>query len=66
MLSFHADDIVDRFNSQVEVPEHNEAFEHFCDGYINKHWKASYEMLTGAAVDPLKEKIRVRPFLMML
>merc|ERR1711862_168081 len=51
-------DIVDRFNSQVEVPEHNEAFEHFCDGYINKHWKASYEMLTGGPIDPMKEKIR--------
>lgn len=51
-------DIVDRFNQDVEIPEHNEAFEHFCDGYINKRWKASYEMLTGGQLDPMKEKIR--------
>merc|ERR1711991_805374 len=51
-------DIVDRFNSDVEIPEHSEAFEHFCDGYINKRWKASYEMLTGGQLDPMKEKIR--------
>merc|ERR1712146_479465 len=51
-------DIVDRFNSDVEIPEHSEAFEHFCDGYINERWKASYEMLTGGQLDPMKEKIR--------
>merc|ERR1712176_743181 len=51
-------DIVDRFNQDVEIPEHNEAFEHFCDGYINKRWKASYEMLTGGQLDPMKERIR--------
>merc|ERR1711937_197577 len=51
-------DIVDSFNGEVEIPEHNEAVEHYCDHYINNRWKMSYEMLTGNQLDPVKEKIR--------